>query len=54
MKTNNETALSWSKTAGALLGKISAVWFAGMIAIILFTIPTKLIWWLITWFWNLF
>jgi hypothetical protein len=45
---------TWSQTAGLLLGKISAIWFAVMVAVILFAIPTKLVWWLLSWFWSLF
>lgn len=46
--------MTWSKTAGKLLGQISALWFAGMIAAIIFTVPTKLLFWAINWFWHLF
>lgn len=55
MKTeNNISASQWSKIAGKMLGNICAVWFAAALSAVVLVVPTKLIWWLITWFWNLF
>lgn len=44
---------SWAKLAGKILGQITAVWFACMVAVVVLTPPTKVIVWSVKWFWNL-
>lgn len=51
---SNNKASAWSQLAGTILSKISAIWFALMVSAVLFTVPTKAIFWVLHWFWNLF
>jgi hypothetical protein len=48
------SATKWSETAGKLLGNIAAIYFSVVFAVVVLTLPTKALFMLVSWFWNMF